>query len=649
MLRLMVFEQDRRQVDSGFSGKIWLGREATSVERTQLGLAFGTTDPTGDTCFKIAYATHTDLSVSRWAIEVKPLSDQTVRISVAGKNCYEVGNKILGSGESLDCSLPFKIRDRGWSFHFSADYSSDMADSDSVVNLLGIRPIAPYSHGEEKPTDTDRNDIREQLVRAGLIQANEVSSSMRKLSSGGMDVKDVLFLLEETLGIIQSAVSDREFFEKATQVMVNLLDLDQAWAMTMTSDGNWEVVAKSSNANSLQPILDTPNQLLLEKLSESRQSVWMRTGDRSLTRSELQLGLSESVGAPVLGPDGKVVGGLCGVKYVDLIMNDPSLPHLARPNMQTASEVRTIIMQILAGCVATGVAHLAIKQERDQLEILMDQYFTTTVSNRIRSDPGLLRGSECEITSLFCDIRNFSRISSNLRPETLLEWLRECLSGVSECVPRHDGVLVDYIGDELMAIWGSICCESDHAVNAVKAGFAMTHIIRSLSEQWKERLGMEFQVGIGINTGNAFLGNIGTSRKMKFGAIGNSVNLASRVQGATKYFKCPFLVTQSTWKQLGNQFLGRRIGQIGLLNIPSPVELYQVFESDSDQLSQLCLDYETALLHLERSEFQEAARISGKILGRFRDDRPSLILMQRAVNAMIDPSAFSVTHYLTEK
>lgn len=649
MLQLMIFEQDQKLMESGFAGTFWLGRETTSVERIQMGLAFEATDPNGRPCFKIAYATHSDLSVSRWAIQVTPVSAETVRISVAGKNSYEVGSRILGSGESLECSLPVHIRDRGWSFHFSDGKSSKIGDSDSVVNLLGIHPIAPFSQVVENPANTDRNALCDQIVRSGLIQASEGSSALRKLSAKGMDVKDVLFLLEETLGIIQSAVSDREFFEKATQVMVNLLDLDQAWAMTISADGSWNVVAKSFNVNSLQPMQDAPNRLLLEKLSESRQSVWMRTGDRSLTRSELQLGLSESVGAPVLGPDGKVVGGLCGVKYVDVMLNDPSLPHLARPHMQTASEVRTIIMQILAGCVATGVAHLAIKQERDQLEILMDQYFTTTVSNRIRSDPGLLRGSECEITSLFCDIRNFSRISSNLRPETLLEWLRECLSGVSECVPRHDGVLVDYVGDELMAIWGSICCESDHAVNAVKAGFAMTHIIRSLSEQWKDRLGMEFQVGIGINTGNAFLGNIGTSRKMKFGAIGNSVNLASRVQGATKYFKCPFLVTQSTWKQLGNQFLGRRIGQIGLVNIPTPVEIYQVFESDSNELSQLCLDYETALIHLEQSEFQEAARLAGKILGRFRDDRPSLILMQRAVNAMIDPSQFAVTHVLAEK
>jgi adenylate cyclase len=521
------------------------------------------------------------------------------------------------------------------------------------VNVLECKPIAPFSKYAAELLEQEESTFAsslEDVAGSSMIAPIQSHLEYGMVDLERMEVSQVLKVLEGTLGIIQSAVTDREFFERAVQMMVNMLELDQGWALTLNKQGEWKVVATVQNPQSTQPIQKEPKESLLRKLQESGQSVWMRLGDQSLTSSEVRIGLSESVGAPVLNPEGKVVGGLCGVKFVDDYYRNSTLFVSRKSRSQTQTEIRAIIMQILAGCVATGIAHLAIKRERDQLDTLLEQYFTRKVSERMKADPTLLRGSECEITSLFCDIRNFSWISAKLEPSVLIEWLQESLSCISECVPKHDGIVVDYIGDELLSIWGDISSESDNAVKAVRAGFAMIHAIDQLSEVWLDRFGgIGFSVGIGVNTGNAFVGNIGTPRKLKFGAIGSSINLASRVQGVTKYFQCPFLVTHQTWRQLNGQFPGRRIGLVSLVNIPEPVDLYQVFPESQTEMRAFCQEYEKALEHFERMEFREAVALAGQLLNRFRDDRPTIILMQRAISCIIDPAVFSKAIVISAK
>lgn len=645
MFQLNIFEHGVLKCTSQIGCLTWLGREYNEAESTKILKPYQGTDPKGLQCLRIAYVPHSDHTISRWSLSLIPIDSERVRIEVAGKNSYMIDGYVMESLKPIEFKLPVKIKDRNFLFVLDPIEMKPRVDDDDEVKVLNVKPIAPFSNYasisldfEDTNSSQSMNDLSNSAQIAPLV--NRLDYSLK--SNGNLDVTVALKMLEGMLGIIQSAVTDVEFFERAVQVMVNLLDLDQGWALTLNKAGEWKVVATVHNSRSDQPFQKVPNDSLLRKLKESGQSVWMRLGDQNLTRSEILIGLSESVGAPVLSPSGQVVGGLCGIKFVDDYYSNSTQIALNKSRSETLTELRVIIMQILAGCVASGIAHLTMKGERDQLETLLEQYFTKKVSERIKKDPNLLRGSEYEITSLFCDIRNFSRISSNLEPDLLLEWLQESLSSISECVPEYDGIVVDYIGDELMAIWGEISAESDHAVRAVKAGFAMIQEIEQLSEIWKERLGgTGFSVGVGINTGKAFVGNIGTPRKLKFGAIGNSVNLASRVQGVTKYFQCPFLVTHHTWLQLHGQFLGRRIGSVSLVNIPEPVDLHQVFPSRDPDKVQLCSLYEKALAFFEGRQFSEAAAIAGQILNTHRDDRPSIILLQRAIGCLIDPGSFS--------
>ena len=607
-------------------------------------------DDDGSRIQRLFFVPKTLTKFSRKALRLNSSGPDCIRVEKLGKTpfFYVVDQKrtALEENKPVELKLPFTLateEDR-WTFKFEPRREiPEVADPTGSISFLGVKAIPPFSSlGSElfDSEDTEAPRSIELILQNSVVAPIDFESGSALVSIEKMDIPDILKVLESTLGIIQSAMTDREFFERAVQLMINLLDLDQAWALTLSPKGQWDVVAMSSNPNSLRTIKKEPNDFLLRKLKESGQSAWMRTSDENLTFSEVEMGLSESVGAPVLDPKGQVIGGLCGIKFVSHDLEEKKLG--VKTKSQKLAEIRAIIMQILAGCVATGIAHLTMKGQRDQMEILMEQYFTKKISVRILSDPALMRGSECEITSLFCDIRNFSRISATLEPDVLLQWLQETLNSISECVPQHDGVVVDYIGDELMAIWGEISTNTDPAKKAVLAGFAMIDAIEQLADLWQEQFGgQRFAVGVGINTGNAFVGNIGTPRKLKFGAIGNSVNLASRVQGVTKYFQCPFLVTHNTWTKLNGEFVGRRIGAVTMVNIPQPVELYQVFRHGNPELEKFCADYETALLHYENKEYRESARLAGQILGLHRDDRPTIMLMQRAIDCLVDPDNYS--------
>src|SRR5262249_34581755 len=141
------------------------------------------------------------------------------------------------------------------------------------------------------------------------------------------------------------------------------------------------------------------------------------------------------------------------------------------------------------------------------------------------------------------------------------------------------GVVVDYVGDGLMAMWGAPGEQPDHAARACRTALAMIGQLPLIDQQWKDVLGEPMGLSLGINTGSAQVGNVGSEGKGKYGAMGKAVNLASRVQGAAKYFKCNVLITGQTHELLPpGEFLTRRLGQVRVVNINAPVTLHQLME-----------------------------------------------------------------------
>ncbi len=154
---------------------------------------------------------------------------------------------------------------------------------------------------------------------------------------------------------------------------------------------------------------------------------------------------------------------------------------------------------------------------------------------------------------------------------------------------------------------------------------------------------------MGVNSGTAQVGNTGTKRKFKYGPLGNTVNLASRVEGATKHLKSSVLVTGYTVDRLGDQLHRRRLSRVRVVNIEEPVDLYELVATADDNWQQLCDRYETALKAFEDREFFTATKYLGNLVADYPSDGPSQLLLSRAVNAMIEPEGFDPVWNLTSK
>jgi adenylate cyclase len=264
------------------------------------------------------------------------------------------------------------------------------------------------------------------------------------------------------------------------------------------------------------------------------------------------------------------------------------------------------------------------------------QFFTPELARHFVRHPELLKqGREADVTILFCDVRGFSRISERLGPDDMVRWLSDVMGTLSECVIQHRGVLVDYIGDELMAMWGAPEEQPNHAELACHAAIDILNTLPELNDRWQHLVPDGTEVSIGINSGNARVGNTGSDRKFKYGALGDTVNLASRVQGATKYLRTPLLVTSSTHDRLGDQFKCRRLCHVRVVNIDRPVELYEIVPSGETVNPQSTQRYERALAEFEEKNLFQAASLLGELLGEDPRDGPSLLLMSRIVDALV--------------
>ncbi len=292
-------------------------------------------------------------------------------------------------------------------------------------------------------------------------------------------------------------------------------------------------------------------------------------------------------------------------------------------------------------------------QKKRQRARELGQFFPPEVVTHLLDNPEALRPQAVEVTVLFCDIRGFSRISERLEdaPDRKMGWVQAVFETLDECVVRHGGVLIDFIGDELLAMWGAPVAQPDHARRACHAAIDMLAGIDRLSAEWRGVIGEETAVGIGINTGPASVGNTGTRRRFKYGPMGNTVNLASRIQGATKYLRASAMLTEATRQALAEEFRLRRLAQVRVVNIVEPVTVYELVGEAASSWAEQKEGYETALTLYEAGpdRLEEAARILGRLAATFGLTGPGVFLLARVLGAMQDRGSWSGVYTLPGK
>jgi len=287
----------------------------------------------------------------------------------------------------------------------------------------------------------------------------------------------------------------------------------------------------------------------------------------------LILGLIFGILLPRLSPVGAIgVTLLVAQGYI-------ALNYLAFRNYGLQLEVFYPLLEV-AG-VYTGITlqrFLAEERERTRIKKAFQSYVAPEVVNQIIKHPENLRlgGERRELTILFSDIRGFTSLSETLDPEALVEVLHEFLNPMSEIIVKHGGTIDKYIGDAIMALFGAPLDLPDHSRRACRTALEMVQSLKALDQDWLERGRPTLRIGIGINSGLVSVGNMGSSRLFDYTAIGDNVNLASRLEGLNKFYGTEILISATTAQHLNSDFYFREVDLVRVKGKKHPIAIYEV-------------------------------------------------------------------------
>ena len=266
----------------------------------------------------------------------------------------------------------------------------------------------------------------------------------------------------------------------------------------------------------------------------------------------------------------------------------------------------------------------------------LSKYLPPDVLDEALEDRNLLETPRpADVSVMVCDVRGFSRISDRVGPVQTIAWIRDIMNNLSEIVLDHGGTIVDYVGDEIMAMWGAPIASSQHASDACYCAMSIQSSLKKLSAKWHPIIGTETRIGIGINSGLAVVGNTGSSHRVKYGPHGHAVNMASRVQGATKYLHSPVLIAQSTASRIDARMRGRRICCVKVHNIHEPVDLFELATCATQPMDLNGVAYEKALVAYEAKDLWRAQELLAKLLLDHPDDGPAKLLLMRVIQAQL--------------
>lgn len=232
--------------------------------------------------------------------------------------------------------------------------------------------------------------------------------------------------------------------------------------------------------------------------------------------------------------------------------------------------------------VATVIEHFRTSERtRRFYRRTFERYVAKDIVDEILANPGLaprLGGELREVTVLFSDIRSFTTISEERTPEQVVEFLNAYLTAMAEVIHARQGCIDKYIGDAILALWGNVkpLTPAEGAAQGVRAALAMKARVEALRPVWEAQGFPRIDIGVGVNTGHAVVGNIGSPEKLEFGVIGDSINVASRLEGLTKDYGGAIVISGRTRELLGERFECTFLDSVKVKGRVAPVDIYAV-------------------------------------------------------------------------
>lgn len=269
-----------------------------------------------------------------------------------------------------------------------------------------------------------------------------------------------------------------------------------------------------------------------------------------------------------------------------------------------------------------------------RLRNTMSRYMSKSVVDKLmESGEAELGGIGRDVSVLFSDIRGFTSISERLGAKETVALLNEYFTDMVDVVFAHNGVLDKYIGDMIMAVFGSVLQSKEDAINAVTVGNRMMTALHELNARRAARNAEPIRIGVGISTGNVVAGNIGSMKRMEYTVIGDRVNLAERLEGANKFYGTSILVCDATWAAVRKLTPTREIDLIRVRGRTAPVAIYEALEHHSAQgfpnRETVLSAFEAGLAEYRRRNWFGAERHFSEALKAHPGDGPTRIYLDR--------------------
>lgn len=292
-------------------------------------------------------------------------------------------------------------------------------------------------------------------------------------------------------------------------------------------------------------------------------------------------GLALAFGMPRVGARWSAVAGLCAIVAMvgsswwafkaQNFLIDPTWP---------------VLGLVATYGVVTGATYFREERRRAFIHGAFDRYLAPEMVKRIVADPGHLElgGEEREMTVLFCDIRGFSRISEGLTPQEIIRFLIAFLTPMCDLLLGRKATIDKFIGDAILAFWNAPLDDPDHHANAARGALDMVAALKRLNEtmpaQSDEPWPGEVKIGIGLNSGRCCVGNMGAAQRLSYSLIGDTVNLASRIEGLTKYYGVSIAIGSALQSHLP-QFATLELDRVRVFGRDAPETLYALLGEET--------------------------------------------------------------------
>ena len=245
-----------------------------------------------------------------------------------------------------------------------------------------------------------------------------------------------------------------------------------------------------------------------------------------------------------------------------------------------------IIMKILYPLLSIVLVSFALvvvyyrteEKDRKWITSIFGKYVSPVVIDNLIKNPKMINlgGEKRNITIFFSDIRGFTSISEKLTPEELVHLLNEYLTEMTSIIIKDEGLVDKYMGDSIMAFWGAPLEQPDHAKMACSSCLKMIEKLKELQKKWKEEGIFSFNIGIGLNSGDAIVGNMGSSSRFDYTAMGDNVNLASRAEGLNKIYGTNIIITENTQKIVKDKFETRALDVVRVKGKKKPIQIFEL-------------------------------------------------------------------------